>query len=131
MTGKREEVGQHVQAAKDRSAEVCQALEGDAGDGAVEDPSVWDAINQALYDIDYALARATLAAKLYVTEAGMAADDGYDDLMEDIRQASEGVKGFHEDLTESRPARAIGDWFRGLDERLDGLLERIRGDEGD
>jgi len=124
-----EEVGQQVQAAKDRSAQVCQALEGDEGEGAVEDPSVWDAINQALYDIDYALAKATLAAKLYVTGAEMAADEGYDDLMEDLRDASEGVKEFQEDISESRPVRAIGEWFRGLDERLEGLLDRIRGED--
>jgi len=125
-----DEVGQHLQAAKERTAEARVALQDDPGEETVEDPSVWDTINQALYDIDYALARATLATKLYVTEAEMAADEGYDDLVDDLRQASEGVKGFREDLHESRHARAIGEWFKGLDERLDALLDRIRGDDG-
>lgn len=129
MTAPMDEVGQHLQAAKDRTAEARVALEGDPGEETVEDPSVWDAINQALYDIDYALARATLATKLYVTEAEMAADEGYDELVDDLRQAHEGVKGFREDLHESRPARAIGEWFRSMDERLDALIDRIKGDD--
>jgi hypothetical protein len=122
------EAGEQVQVAREKAAEAREVLESDPGEDIVEDPTVMDTINSALYDMDYALAKATLATKLYLDEVAYNADEGYDDLVEELSDVRGGVRDFWEDLTDSSPARAIGARLRGLEERLVGLLDRLTGE---
>jgi len=86
------------------------------------------AINSALYDIDYALAKATWTTKDYLNQAVDAADEGYDGLVDELVDARKGLTEFREGLAGSRPSKAISEWFSSLEERLESALGRLRGD---
>jgi hypothetical protein len=126
-----EEAGNNLQAAKDRAVEAREAVEGDPGEVELEDEGVWDAIDSALYDMDYALAKATWTTKDYMNQAADAADEGYDDLVEELVDARRGLIEFREALAESRPSRAIAKWLSSMEERLDAMLDRLRGEGED
>ena len=122
------ETGDHLQVAMDKTVEAREALERDPGDEKVEDEDVWDSINSALYDIDYALAKATWTAKDHMNQAVDAADEGYDAFVEDLLNTRKGLTEFREDLSESRPSKALHKWLQGLEHRLEGLMTKLKGD---
>ena len=123
-----QEAGEHVQTAVKRVAEAQEALAQDPGEEVVEDPSVMDTINSALYDMDYALAKATLSTKQYLGEVALDADEGYDEMITELADARKGVRNFWEDLSESSPVKAIGARLRGLEKRLEGILDILTGE---
>ena len=125
MSGPIEEIDEQVKVARERAAGAREALECDQA--KVDDPDMWDTVNSALYDIDYALAKATWTAKGYLARATEAADEGYDGLVEELVDAHEGLKEFREDISESRPVKGLGEWLRGLETKLDALLDRHGG----
>ncbi len=131
MTEGLEEASEHVQLAKDRAVEAREAIERDPGDERIEDDDVWDSINSALYDIDYALAKATWTTKDYLNQAADAADEGYDELVEELIDARKGLTELREDVSESRPSRAISRWLASLEKRLETTLAVLRGDGED
>ena len=128
MTEPLEEAGKELQVAKERAAEAREAVEGDPGEVEVEDDDVWDTINSALYDIDYALAKATWTTKDYMNQAVDAADEGYDELVEELVDARKGLTEFREGLSESRPSKAMVQWLSTLEDRLGVMLTRLKGD---
>jgi hypothetical protein len=131
MVDAMEEAGKHLQTAKDKAAIARKAVEGHPGEGEVEDEDVWDTIHWALYDIDYALAKATWTTKDYMNQMVDAADEGYDDLVEELVDARNGLTEFREDLSESRPSKAIHHWFSSMEDRLEAMIARLRDGGGD
>mgnify|MGYP001098199352 CR=1 FL=1 len=129
MSEQLDEAGERLQQARDRAVEAREALERDQGGEEAEDQDVWDVINSALYDIDYALAKATWTTKDYMNQAVDAADEGYDELLEDLLEVRRGLADLREDLAGSRPSEALAQWFSDLEERLEVALRRLRGDE--
>lgn len=126
------ETGEHLQVAMDRTVEAREALEAleqDPGDGEVEEEDVWDSINSTLYDLDYALAKATWTAKDHMNQAADAAEEGYDAFVEDLQNSRKGLSEFREELSDSRPSKALHKWLQGLEHRLEGLLTKLKGDE--
>ena len=117
MSGPIEEIDEQVKAARDSAAGAREALESD--EERVGDQDMWDAVNSALYDIDYALAKATWTAKDYLARATEAADEGYDGLVEELVDAHKGLKEFREDISERHPVRELGEWLRGLETKLE------------
>ncbi len=128
MSEQLEKAGKELQVAKDKAAEAREAVEGDPGEVEVEDDGVWDTINSALYDIDYALAKATWTTKDYMNQAVDAADEGYDELVEELVDARKGLTEFREGLSESRPSKAMVQWLSTLEDRLGAMLTRLKGD---
>ncbi len=128
MSEQLEKAGKELQVAKDKAAEAREAVEGDPGEVEVEDDGVWDTINSALYDIDYALAKATWTTKDYMNQAADAADEGYDELVEELVDARKGLTEFREGLSESRPSKAMVQWLSTLEDRLGAMLTRLKGD---
>lgn len=128
MSEQLEKAGNELQIAKDKAVEAREAVEGDPGEVEVEDEGVWDTVNSALYDMDYALAKATWTTKDYMNQAVDAADEGYDDLVEELVDARKGLTEFREGLAESRPSRAMAKWLSSMEERLEAMLDRLRGD---
>ncbi len=122
-----EEASEHVQLAMDKAAEAREAIEQDPGDERIEDDDVWDSINSALYDIDYALAKATWTTKDYLNQAADAADEGYDELVEELLDARKGLTDLREDMSESRPTKAISSWLSSLEKRLEAALTMLKG----
>ena len=132
MSDPLDETGEHLQVAMDKTVEAREALEAleqGLGDGEVENEDVWDSINSALYDLDFALAKATWTAKDYMNQAVDVADEGYDDLVEDLQNTRKGLSELREDLSESRPSKALNKWLQGLEQRLEGLMTKMKGDE--
>lgn len=122
MTEPTAEIGEHVKAARDRAAGAREALERD--EGKADEADMWDAVNSALYDIDYALAKATWTAKDYLARATEAADEGYEGMVEDLVDVHEGLKGFRDTISERHPVKELGEWLRGLEAKLDAFLDR-------
>lgn len=127
MTEPLRKASEHLEKARDLATEAREAVEQDPGEVELEDEGVWDTINSALYDMDYALAKATWTTKDYVNQAVDAADEGYDDLVEDLVDARKGLTEFREDLSESRPSRAIAKWFSSMEARLGAMMDRLGG----
>jgi hypothetical protein len=127
MTEPLQEASEHLERARECATEALEAVEQDPGEVELEDEGVWDTINSALYDMDYALAKATWTTKDYMNQAVDAADEGYDDLVEDLVDARKGLTEFREDLSESRPSRAISKWFSSMEARLGAMMDRLGG----
>ncbi len=127
MTEPLQEASEHLEKARECATEALGAIEQDPGEAELEDEGVWDTINSALYDMDYALAKATWTTKDYLNRAVDGADEGYDDLVEELVDARKGLTEFREDLSESRPSRAIAKWFSTMEARLGAMLDRLGG----
>jgi hypothetical protein len=123
-----EKTGEKLEMAIERAVEAREAVETDPGEEEIEDEDVWNSINSALYDIDYALAKATWTTKDYMNQAVDAADEGYDELVEEMVDARKGLTEFREGLSESRPSKAMAQWLSTLEDRLGAMLARLKGD---
>jgi hypothetical protein len=128
MTNDLQEVNDHLERAMERTVEALESVEQDPGEEEIEDEDLWDSINSALYDIDYALAKATWTTKDYMNQAVDAADEGYEDLVEEMVDARKGLTEFREGLSESRPSKAMAQWLSSLEDRLGAMLARLKGD---
>jgi hypothetical protein len=128
MSDPLDKTGEKLELAMARAAEAREAVESDPGEEEIEDEDIWDSINSALYDIDYALAKATWTTKDYMNQAVDAADEGYDELVEEMVDARKGLTEFREGLSESRPSKAMAQWLSTLEDRLGAMLARLKGD---